>query len=206
MANIRIDLNHAPLDGETVSFKAPCNASDITGLIIYYENDSGVTVSREFTLNDANVGDIGVVDNIFAEGAIVKVILDTDANNAFVQNPDTNTYLEGKFEAIEGKVDSASAKALSDANAYTDQKIAAIPTPDVSGQIATHNAAADAHADIRELVNGKETSGTASGLINRTTAVNTADTNYTTLMARGSSLNSAETTPAVNGAIAWTYE
>lgn len=42
--------------------------------------------------------------------------------------------------------------------------------------------------------------------LNRSTAVNAADTNYSTLMARGTSLNSAETTPAVNGAIAWTYE
>jgi len=97
MPNIRIDLNHAPLDGETVSFKAPCNASDITGMVIYYQNDAGTQASREFTLNDANGGDIGLIDNIFAEGAIVKVILDTDANNAFVQNPDTNTYLEGEL-------------------------------------------------------------------------------------------------------------
>ena len=51
-----------------------------------------------------------------------------------------------------------------------------------------------------------EAIGTAAGLINRTTAVNTSDTGYTTFMARGASLNSAETTPAVNGAIAWTYE
>ena len=42
--------------------------------------------------------------------------------------------------------------------------------------------------------------------LNRTGAVNVADTNYTTLMARGTSLNSVETNPAVNGAIAWTYE
>lgn len=42
--------------------------------------------------------------------------------------------------------------------------------------------------------------------INRLTSVAAADTGYTTLMARGSSLNSAETTPAVNGTIAWTYE
>ena len=34
-----------------------------------------------------------------------------------------------------------------DVFAYTDQKIAAIPTPDVSGQIDTHNTDADAHAD-----------------------------------------------------------
>lgn len=42
--------------------------------------------------------------------------------------------------------------------------------------------------------------------LNRSTAVNAADTNYTTLMARGTSLNASETTPAVNGAIAWQYE
>lgn len=33
-----------------------------------------------------------------------------------------------------------------DVFAYTDKKIAAIPTPDVSGQIAAHNSAEDAHA------------------------------------------------------------
>lgn len=34
-----------------------------------------------------------------------------------------------------------------DVFAYTDEKIAALPTPDVSGQIAAHNSASDAHAD-----------------------------------------------------------
>ena len=42
--------------------------------------------------------------------------------------------------------------AESNANKYTDQKIAAIPTPDVSGQIANHNADPEAHPDIRELI------------------------------------------------------
>ena len=52
-------------------------------------------------------------------------------------------------------------------------------------------------------------SGVASGVqtaLNRTTAVNEADTNYTTYMARGESLNSTEVTPSVNGTIAWFYE
>ena len=100
MANIRIDLSHIPLDGETVTFKAPCDASNITGMVIYY-SDGSTTTSKEFTLSDANGGDIGVLDNIFAKDAIVKVILDTNTNNAFVQNPDTNTYLENRFETIE---------------------------------------------------------------------------------------------------------
>ena len=40
---------------------------------------------------------------------------------------------------------------------------------------------------------------------NRTTSVAAADTNYTTYMARGEALNSADTNPTVNGAISWTY-
>lgn len=41
--------------------------------------------------------------------------------------------------------------------------------------------------------------------LNRTTNVNAADTNYTTYMARGEALFSSETTPTVNGCIAWQY-
>lgn len=62
------------------------------------------------------------------------------------------------------------------------------------------------NAAVTAAVNGKENSGTAANLANRTTAANAADTNYTAYMFRGESLNSAETTPTVNGAIAWTYE
>ena len=42
--------------------------------------------------------------------------------------------------------------------------------------------------------------------LNRTTNVNAADTNYTTYMARGEALFSSETTPTVDGCIAWQYE
>lgn len=104
MANIRLDLNHIPLDGEAVTFKAPCDASQITGLIIYWVDDSNITVSQVFTLADANGGDIGTLDNIFSAGAIVKVILDTDEHKAFMQNSDTNTYLEGKLSDVAKRV------------------------------------------------------------------------------------------------------
>ena len=42
--------------------------------------------------------------------------------------------------------------------------------------------------------------------LNRTTAVNAADTGYTTIMARGMGLRNADTNPSLNGAINWTYE
>lgn len=48
----------------------------------------------------------------------------------------------------------SAAKALADAKSYTDTQIAAIPTPDVSGQIGEHNTNAEAHNDIRELIVG----------------------------------------------------
>lgn len=54
--------------------------------------------------------------------------------------------------ATPGYVDGKASEAESKANAYTDQKFANIPTPDVSGQIGTHNTATDAHADIRQRV------------------------------------------------------
>ena len=41
--------------------------------------------------------------------------------------------------------------------------------------------------------------------LNRTTNVNASDTNYGTYMARGEALFSTETTPTVNGCIAWQY-
>lgn len=45
--------------------------------------------------------------------------------------------------------------AEANANKYTDQKFATIPTPDVSGQIESHNTSTSAHSDIREAVAAK---------------------------------------------------
>lgn len=79
-----------------------------------------------------------------------KFIPDTIARKSDLQNID--------LSSLETKSDAASklqeAKEYSDANlevaqAYTDQQIAAIPTPDVSGQISTHNTSTESHNDIR---------------------------------------------------------
>ena len=73
-------------------------------------------------------------------------------------------------------------------------------------------------ADIEEVAAAAaakvDATGAVANLINRTTAVNTADTNYAALMARGEKLLDATTfdavtdwsTHLVNGAIAWRYE
>lgn len=76
----------------------------------------------------------------------------------------------GNF-ATSVEVQQAAAKAESNANAYTDRKIAAIPTPDVSGQINTHNSNTSAHQDIRTAASAAQKSAN-----NAQTAANNAKT------------------------------
>lgn len=70
---------------------------------------------------------------------------------AWAKQPKKPTYTASEVGADPSG--SASA-ALKSAKEYADKQIAAIPTPDVSGQISAHNTAAGAHNDIRLLVEG----------------------------------------------------
>ena len=94
--NIRVDLNTTITDGTEVVFRSPVDCSQITGLILYYP-DNGNTSSKEFAFADAHGNNVGDIDHLFAENAVVKVILDLETNMAFVQNADTNAYLEGRL-------------------------------------------------------------------------------------------------------------
>ena len=98
--NVRVNLNYPIYDGAEIVFKAPCDASEVTGLIVYYPG--GVDM---FSFADAHTNDLGHIDELFAAGAVVKVILDTDAKMAFVQNAVTNAYLEKKFSAVGGSTE-----------------------------------------------------------------------------------------------------
>ena len=106
MANIRVDVDFIINDGCDVVFKAPCAASEVTGLVVYYPNLDGTTGSQTFTFKDAHGNDLSNIDNLFASGAIVKVVLDTVNSGVYIQNADTNAYLEGKFTAINTALES----------------------------------------------------------------------------------------------------
>lgn len=97
--NIRVDLNTPIKDGTEVVFRSPVDCSQITGLIVYYKED-GITASKEFAFADAHGTNVGDIDHLFAENVVVKVILDLSTNMAFVQNADTNAYLEGRFADV----------------------------------------------------------------------------------------------------------
>lgn len=73
--------------GKQVTFKSPCDSEGLTGLIV-----DGVTYDVVNAMGTQLVG------NSFDVGAMVSVIFDMNDNKAYVQNADTNAYLENKFK------------------------------------------------------------------------------------------------------------
>lgn len=104
MANIRIDVPHTIRDGMAIVFRSPVDCSAITGLIAYYPGEDGNTTSKEFVLADAHGENVGDIDHLFAANVVVKVILDVTDGMAYVQNADTNAYIESTFiKTVNGK-------------------------------------------------------------------------------------------------------
>lgn len=97
MANIRIDLKEELTNGHEATFQAPCNCTAITGIVAYYPSN-GDLVSKSFTFRDAHGNDLTGIGNLFAQGAFVKVILDSVNGHAYIQNAGTNGYLEHRMK------------------------------------------------------------------------------------------------------------
>lgn len=98
MAKIRLDSSIAPYDGQSLTFKSPVDCSGIDGLRIYYDS-YGVRTSQDFTLTDAHGENVAGIE-LFKNNVLVKVVLHTSSMKAYVQNADTNAYLEGKFREL----------------------------------------------------------------------------------------------------------
>ena len=99
--NIRVNLTTPIKDGTEVVFRSPVDCSQVTGLKVYCNNDGS---SKEFAFADAHGNNVGDIDHLFAENVVVKVILDVTTGMAFVQNADTNAYLEGRFSGVEQSI------------------------------------------------------------------------------------------------------
>jgi hypothetical protein len=134
--NIIVDLNTPITDGREVVFRSPVDCSQATGLIVCYKD-----VSQEFAFADAHGNNVGDIDHLFAENVVVKVILDVTSSMAFVQNADTNAYLEGRFKSIEDRLDSGGGGGSAEgAVLYTEQTL----TPEQKAQARENIGAVDA--------------------------------------------------------------
>ena len=95
MSYIRVDTPSAVHAGQELTFRSPVDCSAIEGLRVYYP-EGDTTASTVFRFADAHGNNIGHLD-LFASNVVVKVILDTASLLAYVQNADTNAYLEAQF-------------------------------------------------------------------------------------------------------------
>lgn len=96
MADIRVDIDTILTDGMDISFKAPCNCTEIDGIKVCYVKDKEL-VSQRFMLKDAHGNDLAGIGNLFMAGAYIRVILNSANGFAYIQNADTNGYIEEKF-------------------------------------------------------------------------------------------------------------
>ena len=100
MAYIKLTKNHPLVDGESLTFKAPCDCTEAAGIKVTYpiiNESSASTTTKTFTLRDANGNNLTNIDNLFVAGAYITVSLDVTNNYAYIQNPATNGYLESKL-------------------------------------------------------------------------------------------------------------
>ena len=105
MAKIKIVPGCPLCDGLSVMFKAPCNCNEVDGLLV---NGS------EFSFRDAHGNDLTGLGNLFNAGAVVKVMLDTVNRYAYIQNADTNSYIEKQLGGKANKMGTTIVPVLAD--------------------------------------------------------------------------------------------
>ena len=93
MAKIKVLSKCELYDGMSITFRAPCDCTAVDGLKVYYNE-----YSQSFSFRDAQGSDLAGLDGLFAEGAYIKAILDTGRGYAYLQNADTNSYIENNFK------------------------------------------------------------------------------------------------------------
>ena len=92
MAKIKVTSKCELYDGISITFRAPCASSAVDGLNVYYNG----TV-QSFSFRDSHGNGLAGLGNLFSEGAYITAVLDTRNGYVYLQNVDTNGYLESQF-------------------------------------------------------------------------------------------------------------
>lgn len=101
MSKIAIHIGHPLVNGEYITFRAPCSSGTATGLRIYtptsYEDET--EISTVYTMQDADKTTVHSMDGLFVTGAYVTVSLDTENTIAYLQNA-KSVYPNGDGAAL----------------------------------------------------------------------------------------------------------
>lgn len=105
MANINVVVEKPIADGYKLKFRTPCDSTTIEGLEVKYPAKNGVgTLIKKFVFKDAHGTELSGVGNLFVSGVMIEVLLDVTHNEAYIQNADTNSYVEsvkGEIKRLE---------------------------------------------------------------------------------------------------------
>lgn len=105
MANINVVVEKPIADGYKLKFRTPCDSTTIEGLEVKYPAKNGVgTLIKKFVFKDAHGTELSGVGNLFVSGVMIEVLLDVTHGVAYIQNADTNSYVEsvkGEIKRLE---------------------------------------------------------------------------------------------------------
>lgn len=103
MANIKVKIDYPIKDGVGFTFHAPCDCSKVDGLLVVHPGGE-----QRFTFKDAHGNILTGINNLFGAGSLVKAVLDVTNYSVFLQNADTNGYLEQRLteiDVMQGRID-----------------------------------------------------------------------------------------------------
>lgn len=130
MANINVVVDKTIADGYKLKFRTPCESTTVEGLEVKYPAKNGVgTLIKKFVFKDAHGTELSGVGNLFVSGVMIEVLLDVTHGVAYIQNADTNSYVESfkgeiarleesqkQFLSVAGKVIENAESAAKNAN------------------------------------------------------------------------------------------
>jgi hypothetical protein len=95
MAIINAAVDKTIADGYKLKFRTPCDSTIIEGLEVKYPAKDGIgTLIKKFVFKDAHGTELSGVGNLFVGGVLIEVLLDVTHSVAYIQNADTNSYVE----------------------------------------------------------------------------------------------------------------
>lgn len=196
---IKVNGTVQAISDKTVNITVPTKTSDIT-------NDSGYLTSVPVTSVNSKTGAVVLTANDV--GALPADTVIPTVNNATLtirrNSVDVGSFTSNSANDVNIDINVPTDKSdiglgnVDNVKQYSASNPPPYPVTSVNGNTGAVNLTA---SDI-----GAATASDIYTALNRTNAVDVANSNYTTYMARGEALFASETTPTVNGCIAWKYE
>lgn len=139
MANIKVTIDYPISDGTKLKFRTPCESTEVENLIVRYPLKDGIGYAiKTFRFVDAHGKELSGVGNVFTSDVMIELILDVTKGRAFIQNADTNSYIEDikltlkRIEEERSEIFAKTGKALEECDEATKNAEGAVKSLNLS--------------------------------------------------------------------------